>query len=61
MALVNVHPDYLSFENERKLEEYPVSYYYDFLKFVKENFEGKYWNELPKDVAAYYKKMIRFN
>ncbi len=58
MALVNVHPDYLNFENERKLEQFPISYYYDFLKYVKENYSGKYWNELPLKVAAYYKRTI---
>lgn len=59
MALVIVHPDYINFENTHKMEEYPVSYYSDFLKFVKENYTGQYWNALPRDVAAYYKKMIR--
>ncbi|MCU0332139.1 MAG: hypothetical protein MUE91_04585 [Ignavibacteriaceae bacterium] len=58
MALVIVHPDYVNFSNEKVLEEYPVGYYSDFLKYVKENYEGKYWNALPKDVAKYYKKMI---
>ncbi len=56
MALVNVHPDYLNFENKRELEQFPVSYYSDFLKFVKENYGGQYWNALPKDVATYFKR-----
>ena len=55
MALLNVHPDYLNFENKKELEQFPVKFYSDFLKFVKENYEGKYWNALPKDVAVYYK------
>jgi hypothetical protein len=58
MVLVNVHPDYLNFENKRKLEQFPISYYSKFLKFVKENYNGKYWNELPLEVAAYYKRTI---
>jgi len=61
MALVNVHPDYLNFDNKRGLEQFPVNYYSNFLKFIKENYEGKYWNALPKDVTAYYKKMFRVN
>jgi hypothetical protein len=61
MVLVNVHPDYLSFENKREMEQFPVSYYSDFLKFVKENYEGRYWNALPKDLAEYFKKMIALN
>jgi len=58
MALLNVHPDYINFENKNELEQFPVSYYSDFLKFVKENYEVKYWNALPKDVADYYKNTI---
>jgi len=56
MTLVNVHPDYLNFENKRKLEQFPVNYYADFLKFIKENYEGKYWNALPRDVASYLRQ-----
>ena len=61
MALVNVHPDYMNFSNLRESEEYPVEYYSNFLKYVKENYEGKYWNALPKDVAAYYKNIVTMN
>lgn len=59
MALLIVHPDYVNLNNQKKTEEYPVNYYIDFLKYVKENYEGKYWNALPREVAAYYKKMIK--
>jgi peptidoglycan/xylan/chitin deacetylase (PgdA/CDA1 family) len=59
MALVIVHPDYVNFNNQRASEEYPVDYYKNFLKYVKENYQGKYWNPLPKDVATYYKKMMK--
>lgn len=58
MALVIVHPDYINFNNEKAFEEYPVDYYINFLKYVKDNYEGKYWNALPKDVARYFKKMM---
>jgi hypothetical protein len=58
MALVIIHPDYLNFNNLRETEEYPVEYYSNFLKYIKENYEGKYWNALPKEVAAYYKNSV---
>ena len=58
MALVIIHPDYLNFNDLIKTEEYPVKYYSDFLKYIKDTYDGKYWNAIPKDVAAYYKKMI---
>jgi len=31
MALINVHPDYINFENKTSLEEFPIKYYTDFL------------------------------
>jgi hypothetical protein len=40
MALVIVHPDYMNFNNLRESEEYPVDYYINFLKYVKENYKG---------------------
>jgi len=57
MALVNVHPDYVNFENDIKTEEFPVKIYSDFLNYVKESYNAKYWNALPKDVAMYYKRI----
>jgi peptidoglycan/xylan/chitin deacetylase (PgdA/CDA1 family) len=56
MGIINVHPDYVNFENKRKLEQFPVKFYIDFLKFVKNNYYGKYWNALPREVAEYYQK-----
>lgn len=55
MALINVHPDYINFENKRHTEEFPVSYYSDFLKYVKESYRERYWNALPIEVAQYIK------
>jgi len=55
MVLVNVHPDYLNFENKRKLEQFPISYYSDFLNYIKKNYKGEYWNALPGEVADYLK------
>ena len=57
MALVNVHPDYVNFENNIKTEEFSVNIYSDFLNYVKESYNAKFWNALPKDVAMYYKRI----
>ncbi len=54
MVLLITHPDYMSFENRKKLEKYPVKYYVEFLKYIKERYEGQYWNVLPKDMARYW-------
>jgi glycosyltransferase involved in cell wall biosynthesis len=57
MALVNVHPDYVSFgDRKRKASEFPVAWYQDFLKYVRENYAGKYWQALPKEIAKWYRE-----
>ena len=53
MALLNVHPDYINFNNKSQLEEFPVKYYVDFLNYVKNKYSGEFWNALPKDVADF--------
>lgn len=60
MALVNVHPDYIDFENSVKnFEEFNLNIYTDFLEYVKTKYKGKYWNPLPAEVAAFWKKLIK--
>ena len=53
MALLNVHPDYLNFENQYSLEEFPVKHYIELLEYVKSKYKGKYWQALPKEVARF--------
>jgi len=51
MALLNSHPDYMDFDtrgNER--ERYPIALYRDFLQYIKDRYEGRYWHALPRDV-----------
>ncbi len=55
MALLNTHPDYMSFEDSEKgRDEFPVSYYEDFLTYVRSKYDGNYWHALPRDVSRYY-------
>jgi peptidoglycan/xylan/chitin deacetylase (PgdA/CDA1 family) len=54
MALVNTHPDYMTFDKTSHYEEYPAQYYEEFLGYIKTRYERLYWNPLPKDVAQYY-------
>ena len=37
------------------LEEYPVEYYGEFLEYVRERYEGRYWHGVPREM-----KKIRF-
>ena len=54
MALMNVHPDYICFDqNAGESSSYPVRFYQEFLDYVKERYGGQYWHALPQDVAKY--------
>jgi glycosyltransferase involved in cell wall biosynthesis len=57
MALVNIHPDYLSFGGKKtEASEYPAALYEQFLNYIQENYRGQYWNALPREVARWYRK-----
>jgi glycosyltransferase involved in cell wall biosynthesis len=54
MALVNVHPDYISFDGTpRPGREYPLNYYRLLLEHIKANYAGQYWNPLPADLSRW--------
>ena len=56
MALLNTHPDYMRFENNKyRFESYPISFYIDFLKHVKAQYKGKFWNALPSEIGTFIK------
>lgn len=56
MALINVHPDYLAFDEKQKMPwEYSVALYEQFLNYIKENYAGQYWNALPHEAAGWYR------
>jgi glycosyltransferase involved in cell wall biosynthesis/peptidoglycan/xylan/chitin deacetylase (PgdA/CDA1 family) len=54
MALLNTHPDYMCFGGRQARDEYPVSHYEAFLRYVRDKYEGSYWAAQPKEVARYY-------
>ena len=56
MVLLNTHPDYMSFTDRKGIEgeNYPASIYEDFLIWIKENYDGLYWNALPKELANFW-------
>ena len=59
MVLLNTHSDYMGF-NESKLgvDEYPVKYYEEFLKYIKNQYKVQYWHVLPRKVAQFWMKKI---
>jgi hypothetical protein len=55
MALLDVHPDYLCFdEGSVGPMEYPVSHYRSFLDYVNSKYRGLFWNATPAEVARFY-------
>jgi len=56
MALLNVHPDYIQFEDESEgVETFPIRIYRDFLIYIKDKYLSQYWNPLPRDLTAYWR------
>lgn len=56
MALLNTHPDYMHFnKGENGYEEYTVQLYREFLMYVREQYAGKYWHVLPKEMAEFWR------
>jgi hypothetical protein len=53
LALVNVHPDYLSFDGIRRSSEYGAQLYRSFLEYVNNRYRQEAWFALPRDVAAH--------
>jgi len=57
MALLNTHTDYMNFTGGvLSDEEYPVTFYSDFLNYIKQKYSDQYWNALPSDVVRFWKK-----
>jgi glycosyltransferase involved in cell wall biosynthesis len=55
MALLKTHPDHMYFEGDKKgRDEYPVSYYQEFLRYTKEKYQDIAWHALPREVARFY-------
>ena len=53
MALLNVHPDYIDFNNRWGRKKYPVKLYEEFLSYMKN--KKTYWHALPKDAAKWWR------
>lgn len=55
MVLINVHPDYIAFNETASLETFPVEIYQSFLKHISSTFANDYWNVLPKNLASFWR------
>jgi glycosyltransferase involved in cell wall biosynthesis len=52
MALLNTHPDYMSFDGECQNEKYPVAWYREFLNTIKFRYAGLYFHALSRELAG---------
>jgi len=56
MALLDTHPDYMSpGPRSTKPDEYPIDYYREWLRHIRDDYAGRYWHALPAEVAKFYK------
>lgn len=56
MAMLITHPDYMCFDGSRcEKDEFPVSFYEEFLTYVRENYQDKFWAALPREVNRHYR------
>jgi len=58
MVLLNVHPDYISFDRNRQRGEYPVSHYEELLTYLNERHHQHFWSALPRDVGRFYRSSL---
>jgi CelD/BcsL family acetyltransferase involved in cellulose biosynthesis len=56
LALVIVHPDYMSFDGRRSSSEYGAELYEDLLKYVSTRYGSRCWFALPRDVAEHVRQ-----
>lgn len=54
MALVNVHPDYMAFDEAKSSNRcYPAALYRDFLEYARKRHADSFWHPLARDVARH--------
>lgn len=54
MAYLNTHPDYMQFPGQPAgSNDYPASYYDDFLRHVREHYAGLFHHALPREIARF--------
>jgi hypothetical protein len=62
MALVNVHPDYITLEGEPpSSRQFPVARYRELLNYVKDRYAGKFWNVVPRDLVRWFRVQGAFS
>lgn len=58
MALVNVHPDYVRFDEPASARTYPVEHYIALLEHVRQHYAHACWHALPDAVAQFATELL---
>lgn len=58
MAMLIVHPDYISFDSTPGANEYRSALYEDFLTYARERYGDTAWFARPRDIAAYVRQCL---
>lgn len=59
MAMLITHPDYMCFGKDSiERDETPVSFYEEFLTYVREKYRDSFWAALPRDVNEFYRANV---
>ncbi|HWC61069.1 MAG TPA: DUF354 domain-containing protein [Verrucomicrobiae bacterium] len=58
MVLLNTHPDYMDFQNNHPIGEYPVRMYQEFLEYVRAKYDGQFWHASPREVASFVRSQV---
>ena len=62
MVLLDTHPDYMNFDNKKALiDEYPSQHYKKFLEYIKHTYAGQYWNVLPREMARFWRSIMKID
>jgi hypothetical protein len=59
MVLLDVHPDYIAFENHEAADSrYPLDHYRRFLEKIRGEYAGRFWQALPREVALHARQTM---
>ena len=61
MVLLNVHPDYISFNDTIQTEEFSIEMYRSFLNYISTRYKNNYWNVLPSELALFWNTIPKNN
>jgi uncharacterized protein len=54
MVLLDTHPDYMALgHGPATRHEYPASFYFQLLDYIRSKYEGQYWHGLPREAAKW--------